>query len=54
MRTLQTMAEDCEYNRYDRRLSKQFIHGLDDEDMISEILGEIMALENIDADAASE
>ena len=44
---MQTKAADCEYNKYDRRLTEQFIHGLDDEGMISEILREVSALENI-------
>ena len=38
---------------YDRLLTKQFLHGLDDEDMISEILSEVLTLEDID-NAVSE
>ena len=47
------MAVDCDYNKYDRRLTKQFIRGLDDEGMISDIPREVSALENID-DTTSE
>ena len=32
---------------YDRKLTEQFIHGLDDKGMISEILREMSALEDI-------
>ena len=46
-------AAACAYNEYDRRLTEQFIHWLDDEDMISEIIGKISALEYIN-DATSE
>ena len=44
---------DCEYNRYDRRLTEQFIHGLDNEFVINEILREVSQLEIID-DVTSE
>ena len=27
----QTKAADCDYNKYDKRLTKQFTHWLDDE-----------------------
>ena len=48
MERLQTRAAECEYSVYDTRLTEQFIHGLDNEGKISEILREISALENID------
>ena len=38
MGRLQTKAADSDYNEYDRRVTEQFIHGLDDEIMISGIL----------------
>ena len=34
------------YNKYDRRPTEQFIHGLDDEGMISEILREVSMVED--------
>ena len=37
MQRLQTREEDCDYNEYDRRLTEQFIHELDNEGVISEI-----------------
>ena len=40
-------ASDCEYHDYDQRLKEQNIHGLDNEDMIGEILRELTALEDI-------
>ena len=46
--TLQTRAVDCGYIEYDGSLTKQFTPGLDDEDIITEILRKILALENID------
>ena len=49
----ETKAADCDYNEYDRRLNKQFIHGLGNEGMISEIVREVSASESID-DATSE
>ena len=53
MDRLRTVAANCDYCKCDRRLTKQFIQGLDNEGMISEILREVSALENID-DATSE
>ena len=44
---LQTKAADCDYKEYDRELEEQFIHIPDDEDMISEILKELLVLEDI-------
>ena len=38
---LQTITADCDYNEYDRRLIKQFTHGLDNVDIIRENLKEI-------------
>ena len=45
--------QQTDYNEYDRRLNYAFIHGLDDEGMISEILRKVSVLEDID-DATSE
>ena len=50
---MQRRVANCEYNEYDRRLTEQFIHGLEHKNMIGEILREITALENND-DATSE
>ena len=40
-------AADCEYE-YDRRLTEQFIHGLDNKGLVCGTLREILALEIID------
>ena len=53
MGRLQTKAAPCDFNECDKRLTEQFIHGLDDEGMISEILRELSALVDIN-DATSE
>ena len=41
------MAAHCDYNKYDSRPTEQFIHRLDDEGKISEILKEVSTLEGI-------
>ena len=46
MGRLHTKAADCEYHEYDRWLTEQFIHGLDDEVMIGEIVRVLMALKD--------
>ena len=38
MGRLWTKAAECEYKEYDRLLTQYFIGGLNDEDMIGEIL----------------
>ena len=48
MDRLRTKAADCDYSDYDRGLTEQFIDGLDNEGMISEILREVSAQEDID------
>ena len=48
MGKLQTKAMECDYTEYDRALTEQLIHDLGDEGMISEILREVSALEDID------
>ena len=53
MGKLQTKAADYDYNKHNSKLTEQFIHGLDDEGIISEILREIAAVENV-GDATSE
>ena len=35
MGKLQTKEAECDYKGYDRELTKQFIHGLDNKGMIS-------------------
>ena len=41
MVTLCIMAGECSYKGYDRRLKEQFINGIDNEDMIKEIIKEL-------------
>ena len=53
MGRLQTKVSDCDCNECDRRLTEQFIPGLDDDGMINEIQREVSTLEDID-DATSE
>ena len=53
MDRLQTKEAYCDYNEYDRRLTEQFIHGLDNKGMISEMLRKVSVLEDID-DTTSE
>ena len=53
MGRLQTKVAECEYKEYDMLLTEQLMGGLDEEAMISEILREIVALEDIE-DAISE
>ena len=54
MNTLWKKVVGCDYKEYDRKLTKQFIHGLDDIWIgISEILREVSALNHI-SDATSE
>ena len=48
MGRLQTKTAGCDYNEYDRKLTEKFIHGLDDEGIISKILREVSVLECID------
>ena len=48
MGRLQTKAADCDCGKYDRRLMEQFIHELDNEGMISEIVRKVSALEDMD------
>ena len=47
MGKLQTKAAECDYKEYDKELMKKFIHGLDSEGMITEILREVSVLEDI-------
>ena len=44
---LQTEAAASDYNEYNSRLTEQFLHGLDDEGMISETIKEVSVLEHI-------
>ena len=53
MGRLHTMPAECYYKEYERKLTEQFIHGLDDKGMISEILREASVLEDINC-ATSE
>ena len=48
MGRLWSKATDCNYKEYVRLLTDQFIHGLDNEVMISEILRKVSPLEDID------
>ena len=47
MGRLQTKTADSDYSEYDRGLNGQFIHGLDNKGMISEILKEVAVLKVI-------
>ena len=44
---LSTKILECDNKEYDRELTEQSIQGIDSEDMISEILREVSALEHI-------
>ena len=37
------MAAECNYQEVDRQLKEQFIHGLNDKDMLGKIIKELMA-----------
>ena len=45
--------QKCDYKQYDRKLTKKFIHGLENEGMISGILREVSPLDDIN-DASSK
>ena len=45
MGRLHIKAMDCKYREYDRRLKEQFVNGLDNENIIAEILKELRGLE---------
>ena len=47
MNRLCTEAVDCEYKECNRRMTEQFINGLDDEVCIGEIIRELTALKDI-------
>ena len=47
MGKLHNRAADCEYLEYDQRLTEKFIHGLDNEVMIGEILRDLTVLKDI-------
>ena len=47
MGKLWTNVAECDYKEYARKLMEQSIHWLDTEGMISEILREVSALEDI-------
>ena len=48
------MAADSDYNEYDSRLNDQFIYGLDDKDMMCEILKRSISARRYINDATSE
>ena len=43
MGRLRITAAECSYQELDRQLKEQFIHGLNDKDMLGEIIKELMA-----------
>ena len=43
MGTLRIMAAEYSYQELDRQLNKQFIHGLNNKDMLGEIIKELIA-----------
>ena len=47
MGRLHTKAVDCEYYDYDGRLTKQCVHGLDDEVILGQIFRELTVLKDI-------
>ena len=53
MDRLWTKAAECDYKEYDRKLTEQFIHRLEKEGIINDILREVSTLEDID-DATSK
>ena len=48
MGRLRIMAAECNYQELDRQLKEQFIHGLNDKDMLGEIIKELTASRNND------
>ena len=45
---LKTKVAECQYKEYERLLREQFISGLNDSGIISEILNEVAALKDIE------
>ena len=45
MGRLRTAMVECNYNKIDRQLKEQFIHGLNDEQMLAEITRELTKCE---------
>ena len=43
MGRLRITAAECSYQELDRQLTEQFIHGLNDKDMLGEVIKELMA-----------
>ena len=41
MGRLRTNAVECNYQEIDRQLKEQFVHGLNDEEMLAEIIREL-------------
>ena len=54
MGILHTKASECEYHEYNQRLKEQFIHGIDDEVMIGEILRGLIALTDINESTSDQ
>ena len=48
MGRLRIAAAECNYQELDRQLKEQFIHGLNDKDMLGEIMKELTASRNND------
>ena len=43
---LRVKANECEYNERDRQLKEQFIHGINDNEMMIEIINKLAAIKN--------
>ena len=46
MGRLKTAVADCYYEETDRQLKEQFIHGLNANSMLAEIISDITAIKN--------
>ena len=45
MGKLRTVAVECKYKEVDRHLKEQFVHGLSDDEMLVEVIGELTKCE---------
>ena len=53
MGRLRLAALECNYKEIDRQLKQQFVHGLNDNDMLAEIIRELTKMEEV-SDVTSE
>ena len=47
MRRLRISVAECSYKEVDRQLKEQLVHGLNDNDMITEIIYKLTAMEDM-------